>query len=149
GARLWQRARLRRRRGRVAHGGWRAFLQRRGVRRRIQLSADLARARLALPLAADADFGRGGGAGARADWAEAGVGARSHSKLSLGFQAEHELSIHAPGGIPIEADVRGGRVRVAPSALPRVLTEQTPPAPPQEQRVDGGGHGTPAQPPVP
>src|SRR5262249_56058858 len=73
-ARLWQRARLRRRRGRVADGGRRAFLQRRGVRRRVQLSADLARARLALPLAAHADLGRGGGAGARADWAKASLG---------------------------------------------------------------------------
>src|SRR5262245_50337321 len=73
-ARLWRRARLRRRRGRVAHGGGRAFLQRRGVRRRAQLSGDLARARLALPLAAHADFGRDGGAGARADWAKASLG---------------------------------------------------------------------------
>src|SRR5262245_3732335 len=98
-ARLWQRARLRRRRGRVAHGGRRALLQRRGVRRRIQLSGDLARARLALPLAAHADFGRSGGAGARADRAKAGVGARSHSILSLGFQAEHELA-HSAMTIP-------------------------------------------------
>src|SRR5262249_45405161 len=79
-----------------------------------------------------------GGWGWRAVGAEGGVGARSHSILSLGFQAEHELSIHAPGGIPIEADVRGGRVRVAPGALQRLLQEQALPARREEQRVDGG-----------
>src|SRR5262249_56888751 len=109
--------------GRVAAGGRRAFLLRRGVRRRVQLSGDVARAWLALPLAAHADFGRDGGAGDRADWAKASLGTRSDSILPLGLQAEHELPIHASGGIPIEADVRGGRVRVAPGALQRLLQE--------------------------
>src|SRR5262249_26797779 len=100
-------------------------------------SGDLARAWLALPLATHADFGRCGGAGARAPGAEAGVGARSDSILSLGFQAEHELPVHAAGGIPIEADVRGGRVRVTPGALQRVVEEQALPAGREKQRVDG------------
>src|SRR5262249_59545507 len=43
----------------------------------------------------------------------------------------------APGGIRIEADVRGGRVRVAPGALQRLVEEQALPASREEQRVDG------------
>src|SRR5262249_48281402 len=91
---------------------------------RVQLSGDLARAWLALPLATHADLGRDGGTGDRADWAKASLGTRSDSILPLGLQAEHELPIHASGGVPIEADVRGGRVRVAPGALQRLLQEQ-------------------------
>src|SRR5262249_26635421 len=63
---------------------------------------------------------------------------RTCSILSLGFQAEHELPIHASGGIPMEADVRGARVRVAPGALQRWPQEQALPAGREEQCVDGG-----------
>src|SRR5262245_64207983 len=62
---------------------------------------------------------------------------RTCSILSLGLQAEHELPIHAAGGIPIEADVTGGRVRVAPGALQRLLQEQALPPGCEEERVDG------------
>src|SRR5262249_5160604 len=79
----------------------------------------------------------GGGTGDRADWAKASLGTRSDSILPLGLQAEHELPIHASGGVPIEADVRGGRVRVAPGALQRLLQEQALPPGREEQRVDG------------
>ena len=69
-----RRARLRRRRRRLAHGGRRAFLQRRGVCRGVRLPGDLARPRLAVPLAAHAHLGRGGGAGARAIAQKVAVG---------------------------------------------------------------------------
>src|SRR6266702_6634118 len=60
----------------------------------------------------------------------------SHSILSLGLQAEHELPVHASGGIPVETYVRGGRMRVAPGTLKRLLQEQALPACGEEQRVD-------------
>ena len=52
---------------RPAHGGRRAFLHRRGVRRRVRVPGDLADARMALPLAADAHHRRGRRAGGGAD----------------------------------------------------------------------------------
>src|SRR5262245_8769980 len=58
---LRRRARIRRRRQRATHGGRRALLQRRGIRRRVHLSGDLAGARLALPLAPDANYRCSGG----------------------------------------------------------------------------------------
>src|SRR4029077_15213893 len=131
-------ARLRRRRRDLAHGSRRAFLHGLGVRRRVQFSGDLVRARMALPLAAYADLGRGGGTRARTVRGKANLGPGLRRSLgtsggsnpycslilSLGLQAEHELPIHASGGIPIEADVRSGRVRVPPGALQRLLQEQ-------------------------
>src|SRR5258708_5537833 len=58
--------RLRSSRWNLAHGGRRAFLHGLDIRRRVQLSGDLARAWWALPLAAHARFGCGGGAAVRA-----------------------------------------------------------------------------------
>src|SRR5262249_49414323 len=57
-----RRARVRRRGRAAADGGRRPFLQRRGLRRRVSLLADLAGARMALPLAPHAAVGRRGGA---------------------------------------------------------------------------------------
>src|SRR5260370_6952917 len=65
--------RLRSSRWNLAHGGRRAFLHGLDIRRRVQLSGDLARAWWALPLAAHARFGCGGGAAARADRAQTGL----------------------------------------------------------------------------
>src|SRR5215831_3004599 len=70
---------------------------------------------------------------------------RTCSILSLGFQAEHELPIHASGRIPIEADVRGGRVRVAPGALQRLLQKQALPARCEEEGIDGADQETDAK----
>ena len=59
------------------------------------------------------------------------------SILPFGLEAEHVLPEHAAGGIPIEADVGGGGVRVAPAPLQRMVQEQALAAGGQEQRIDG------------
>src|SRR5262245_18704776 len=59
------------------------------------------------------------------------------SILALRLEAEHRLAVHAAGGIPVEADVGGGGVRVAPDALHRLVQEQALAARGQEQCVDG------------
>src|SRR5260370_36228945 len=69
--------RLRSSRWNLAHGGRRAFLHGLDIRRRVQLSGDLARAWWALPLAAHARFGCGGGAAV-----SAGSGPKRLSSLS-------------------------------------------------------------------
>src|SRR4051794_36829080 len=58
------------------------------------------------------------------------------SILSLRLQAEQGLPVHAAGRIPVEADMRGGRVGVAPGTLQRLVQEQPLPAGREEQRVD-------------
>ena len=58
------------------------------------------------------------------------------SILPLRLEAEQILAVHAPGRIPVEADVRGGGVRVAPEALQRVLEVEPLPARGEKQRID-------------
>src|SRR6476660_837228 len=58
------------------------------------------------------------------------------SILALRLQAEHVLPVHAAGGIPIEADVGGSCVRVAPASLQRFVQKESLPAGGEEQRID-------------
>src|SRR5258708_16329761 len=58
------------------------------------------------------------------------------SILSFRLEPEHELAVHAAGRIPVEADVGGGGVRVAPAALQGMVEEQSLPAGRQEQYID-------------
>src|SRR5262249_13696832 len=61
---------------------------------------------------------------------------RRISILPLGLEAEQVLPEHAAGRIPIETDVRGGGVRVAPEALQRMVEKEPLPARREEKRID-------------
>src|SRR5215467_2014113 len=71
-----------------------------------------------------------------------GCGSRSNGRnrrpsiLPLRLQPEEVLPEHAAGRVPVEADVRGGRVRVAPEALQRMIDKEPLPARREKQRVD-------------
>src|SRR5262245_45551048 len=58
------------------------------------------------------------------------------SVLPPRLEPEHRLSEHAAGGVPVQADVGGGGVGVAPGALQRVVQVQPLSAGGEEQRVD-------------
>src|SRR5258705_12944233 len=61
---------------------------------------------------------------------------RDKSILPFRLEPEHVLAVHAAGGVPIDADVRGGGVGVTPDALERMIEEQPLPARGEEQLID-------------